>query len=150
MRAILQRVRRGSVTVDGQLVAEIGPGYVILLGVTHGDGPAEARKLRRETEEVKLMTNPGLGGQPRRASLRLRLEYQLGHEERLRLAHGRLGPVDDVVHQPRAVRQRRVLRIDVAGVLLIHQEQVAAAGAACEIDLRAHLDVAVGPHDREP
>lgn len=54
MRAILQRVRRGSVTVDGQLVAGIGPGYVILLGVTHGDGPAEARKLAEKVANLRV------------------------------------------------------------------------------------------------
>ena len=45
MRAILQRVTRGHVAVDEQVVGAIGPGYVILLGVTHQDGPAEVKKL---------------------------------------------------------------------------------------------------------
>ncbi len=38
MRTILQRVSHGSVSVDGQRVAEIGPGLVILVGVGKGDG----------------------------------------------------------------------------------------------------------------
>ena len=42
MRAVVQRVSRASVTVDGQVVAAIGPGLVILLGVSHDDGPAQA------------------------------------------------------------------------------------------------------------
>jgi len=40
MRAVIQRVSQGSVTVDGEIVAEIGEGLVILLGV----GPDDARE----------------------------------------------------------------------------------------------------------
>ena len=54
MRAILQRVRQGRVTVDGQIVGEVGPGYVILLGVTHQDGPAEAKKLAEKTVNLRV------------------------------------------------------------------------------------------------
>jgi D-tyrosyl-tRNA(Tyr) deacylase len=42
MRALVQRVGRASVDVDGQRVSEIGPGLLVLLGVTHGDSAAEA------------------------------------------------------------------------------------------------------------
>jgi D-tyrosyl-tRNA(Tyr) deacylase len=42
MRALLQRVTRASVTVDGQVVGRIGRGFVVLLGVTHADTRAEA------------------------------------------------------------------------------------------------------------
>ncbi len=42
MRALIQRVARASVTVDGQTVGRIGRGFVVLLGVTHADGRAEA------------------------------------------------------------------------------------------------------------
>lgn len=54
MRAILQRVRRGYVAVDQQVVGEIGPGYVILLGVTHQDGPAEMKKLAEKTVHLRV------------------------------------------------------------------------------------------------
>jgi D-tyrosyl-tRNA(Tyr) deacylase len=54
MRAILQRVRQGNVTVSGQVVGQIGPGYVILLGVTHGDGPAEVKKLAEKTAHLRV------------------------------------------------------------------------------------------------
>ena len=42
MRALLQCVSRASVTVDGRVVGRIGRGFVVLLGVTHGDGRPEA------------------------------------------------------------------------------------------------------------
>ncbi|MDJ0663861.1 MAG: D-aminoacyl-tRNA deacylase [Acidimicrobiia bacterium] len=45
MRAVIQRVARASVNVDGQVVGEIGPGLLLLLGVGHDDGAAEARAL---------------------------------------------------------------------------------------------------------
>lgn len=54
MRAILQRVGRGHVAVDGHMVGEIGPGYVILLGVTHGDGPAEVKKLAEKIVHLRV------------------------------------------------------------------------------------------------
>jgi D-tyrosyl-tRNA(Tyr) deacylase len=54
MRAILQRVRRGRVTVDEETVGEIGPGYVILLGATHGDGPEETKKLAEKTVHLRV------------------------------------------------------------------------------------------------
>src|SRR5512145_37373 len=54
MRAILQRVRQGYVAVEGQIVGEVGPGYVILLGVTQGDGPAEVKKLAEKTVHLRV------------------------------------------------------------------------------------------------
>lgn len=54
MRAILQRVRCGNVTVGDQVVGQIGPGYVILVGVTHGDGPAEVKKLAEKTVHLRV------------------------------------------------------------------------------------------------
>jgi D-aminoacyl-tRNA deacylase len=54
MRAILQRVQRGHVSVDGNIVGEIGPGYVVLLGVTHQDGLAEVKKLAEKTVHLRV------------------------------------------------------------------------------------------------
>ncbi len=54
MRALLQRVRRGSVNVNGQTVAEIGPGLVILLGVGHGDGEEQARYLAEKIAHLRI------------------------------------------------------------------------------------------------
>jgi D-tyrosyl-tRNA(Tyr) deacylase len=54
MRAILQRVRRGRVTVDETIVGEIGPGYVILLGVTQTDRPDQVKKLAEKTAHLRI------------------------------------------------------------------------------------------------
>ena len=43
MRALLQRVSSASVTVDHRVVGRIGRGFVVLLGITHVDGRAEAQ-----------------------------------------------------------------------------------------------------------
>ena len=45
MRALLQRVREASVTVEGRKVGAIGPGLLVLLGVGRGDGDSEAVAL---------------------------------------------------------------------------------------------------------
>src|SRR5690348_5889055 len=42
MRAVLQRVSRASVEVDGQIVGQIGRGWLVLLGVARGDADADA------------------------------------------------------------------------------------------------------------
>lgn len=54
MRALLQRVSRASVTVDGAVVGEIGRGFVVLLGVTHADGRAEADWLANKVAGLRL------------------------------------------------------------------------------------------------
>lgn len=54
MKAILQRVRRGRVMVEERIVGEIGSGYVILVGVTHGDGPEQVKKLAEKTVHLRV------------------------------------------------------------------------------------------------
>jgi D-tyrosyl-tRNA(Tyr) deacylase len=54
MRAVLQRVRRGSVTVEGRKIAEIGAGYIILLGVGHGDSEETARALAEKVAFLRV------------------------------------------------------------------------------------------------
>ena len=46
MRALVQRVERAAVRVDGAEVSAIGPGLLVLLGVTHDDGPAQADTVK--------------------------------------------------------------------------------------------------------
>jgi D-tyrosyl-tRNA(Tyr) deacylase len=57
MRAVLQRVRRGRVSVDGRSVAEIGRGLVILLGVGRGDTAAEAESLAEKTALLRIFAD---------------------------------------------------------------------------------------------
>lgn len=54
MRAVLQRVRKGRVTVADQVVAEIGPGLVILLGVGRGDTPADADRMAEKVATLRI------------------------------------------------------------------------------------------------
>lgn len=54
MRAVLQRVRRGKVSVDGRTVSEIGPGLVILLGVGHADTVETARALAEKAAFLRI------------------------------------------------------------------------------------------------
>ena len=56
MRVVVQRVSRASVTVDGEVVGRVdGPGLVVLLGVTHEDGPAQTQWLARKVRELRIM-----------------------------------------------------------------------------------------------
>jgi D-tyrosyl-tRNA(Tyr) deacylase len=56
MRAVVQRVLQASVTVDGKVVGEIaGPGLLVLLGVTHSDGPTQVAWMARKTWELRIM-----------------------------------------------------------------------------------------------
>ena len=54
MRALAQRVGRASVSVAGEQVAAIGPGLLVLLGVTHDDGPAEADRLADKVRALRV------------------------------------------------------------------------------------------------
>jgi D-tyrosyl-tRNA(Tyr) deacylase len=54
MRVILQRVRQGSVTVEGNITGSIETGFVALVGVTHADTQAEAELLARKTANLRV------------------------------------------------------------------------------------------------
>ncbi|HEX2413101.1 MAG TPA: D-aminoacyl-tRNA deacylase [Solirubrobacteraceae bacterium] len=54
MRALLQRVSRASVDVDGRQVAAIGPGLLVLLGVTHEDGERDADRLADKVRALRI------------------------------------------------------------------------------------------------
>jgi len=60
MRGVVQRVQSASVTVvltdgDRELVGEIGQGLCVLVGVTHDDGPDQARKLAEKIWHLRVM-----------------------------------------------------------------------------------------------
>ncbi len=54
MRALVQRVSRASVRVDGEVVGEIGAGLLVLLGVTHDDDAAKADKLAAKLRALRI------------------------------------------------------------------------------------------------
>jgi D-aminoacyl-tRNA deacylase len=56
VRAVLQRVSRASVTVDGEVVGAIDrPGLLALVGVTHDDGPEQVATLARKIAELRIL-----------------------------------------------------------------------------------------------
>lgn len=54
MRALIQRVSRASVTVDGTEVGAIGPGLLVLLGIAPTDGPAEVDWMVRKISGLRI------------------------------------------------------------------------------------------------
>lgn len=54
MRAVLQRVKHGKVTVEGRTLAEIDAGLVILLGIGHGDTEDIARALAEKVTYLRI------------------------------------------------------------------------------------------------
>lgn len=54
MRVVLQRVRKGSVTISGEIVGAVDHGFVALVGVTHGDTRKEAETLARKTAYLRV------------------------------------------------------------------------------------------------
>ena len=57
MRAVVQRVTSAAVRVDGEVVAAIGPGLLVLLGVTHGDGEAQAHRLADKVRALRIFAD---------------------------------------------------------------------------------------------
>jgi D-aminoacyl-tRNA deacylase len=54
VRALVQRVSRAAVHADGRRVAEIGPGLLVLLGVTHDDTAADADRLADKVRALRI------------------------------------------------------------------------------------------------
>ena len=54
MRAIIQRVKRGAVSVDGEITGSVDTGLVVLIGATHRDTKAEAQELARKTAHLRI------------------------------------------------------------------------------------------------
>lgn len=56
MRAVLQRVVSASVSVDDEVVGSLdGPGLVVLVGVTHDDGPGQVETMARKISDLRIM-----------------------------------------------------------------------------------------------
>ena len=58
MRAVVQRVKSASVTVDGKLISQIGPGLLTLLGVAKGDTEAQLTKLIGKIVGLRIFPDP--------------------------------------------------------------------------------------------
>jgi len=57
MKAVLQRVTRASVMVDGQVLGEIAGGLLILLGVAKGDGEADVRYMLEKISGLRIFND---------------------------------------------------------------------------------------------
>jgi D-tyrosyl-tRNA(Tyr) deacylase len=58
VRAVIQRARSASVTIDGEVVGSLdGPGVVVLLGVTHDDGPDQVAWMARKIWGLRILRN---------------------------------------------------------------------------------------------
>jgi D-tyrosyl-tRNA(Tyr) deacylase len=68
MRALVQRVASASVRVEGKTVSAIGPGLLVLLGITHSDDHARAERLAAKVRTLRIFAdaeghmNEPLGG----------------------------------------------------------------------------------------
>jgi D-tyrosyl-tRNA(Tyr) deacylase len=58
MRALVQRVSRAAVRVDGAEVSAIGPGMLVLLGITHADGEATCDRLADKVAALRIFDDP--------------------------------------------------------------------------------------------
>ena len=59
MRVVVQRVSGARVTVDGDVVGEIGPGLLVLVGVGAGDGDADAAAAAAKVAGLRIFPDPG-------------------------------------------------------------------------------------------
>ena len=57
MRAVVQRVKRASVTVDGKSIASIGKGLLVLVGVAGGDAEADAEFLAEKVANLRIFAD---------------------------------------------------------------------------------------------
>jgi len=57
MKALLQRVNNAAVEVDGKIIATIGPGLLVYIGVAVDDTPARAEKLAEKVAFLRIFTD---------------------------------------------------------------------------------------------
>jgi D-aminoacyl-tRNA deacylase len=58
VRALVQRVSEAAVEVDGERIAAIGPGLLVLLGVRRGDGADQADRIARKLLALRIFEDP--------------------------------------------------------------------------------------------
>jgi D-tyrosyl-tRNA(Tyr) deacylase len=59
MRAVVQRVSSARVTVAARVTGEIGPGLLALVGVEHGDGPADVAYIASKIRDLRIFEDEG-------------------------------------------------------------------------------------------
>jgi D-tyrosyl-tRNA(Tyr) deacylase len=57
VRAVVQRVLQASVTVGGEVVSQIGPGVLVLLGIAAGDTPVASERLAGKVARLRIFEN---------------------------------------------------------------------------------------------
>ena len=57
MRIIIQRCSRAEVRIDGEIVGQIGTGYLLLVGITHGDTKQEAEYLAKKVANMRIFND---------------------------------------------------------------------------------------------
>ena len=57
MKAVIQRVTRAAVHVEGRIVGQIGPGLLVLLGVAKGDGEIDSRYLIDKIRTLRIFSD---------------------------------------------------------------------------------------------
>jgi len=57
VRALVQRVQRATVRVDGETICEIGPGLLVLLAITHDDDEARADRLADKIRALRVFAD---------------------------------------------------------------------------------------------
>jgi D-tyrosyl-tRNA(Tyr) deacylase len=57
LKAVIQRVTRASVFVEGEALGQIGPGLAVLVGAAQDDTPEDARRLAEKTAELRIFSD---------------------------------------------------------------------------------------------
>lgn len=57
MRIIVQRCSRAEVRIDGETVGQIGTGFLLLVGITHGDTKQEAEYLAKKVANMRIFND---------------------------------------------------------------------------------------------